>query len=155
MPAKLSITTRLRHFLIGLLGGSTSIEMRAMTDNLVNTYTKLGERNGYALGLAEGEKRARLIFATLPLPFTAEQLAGRQYGEFITPIGFGTAFGECNIPAPSEFGYEQRAYYINRADLEGRPAEVDLRCHGTAKFGAEPLSNPDTQLVPVLVTVLR
>lgn len=154
MPIKRSLTDRLRHWLIEQLGGYTSIAHDAIVQNHMTQF-RVDYNDAWYQGVSEGERRARLRFAYLPMPFTAEQLAGRQYGEFITPVGFGIAFGESNIPAPSEFGYEQRAYYVNRSDLEGRPAEADLRCHGIAKFGPEPLANPDTPLVPVLVTVLR
>lgn len=112
-----------------------------------------GFTEGYRGGHAIGERKAKLKFAVLPLPFTESQLLGREYGEFITPINFGIdAFGECNIPAPGPHGYEQRAYYVGKSDLENRPNGTDLRCHHASKF-ADP-QNSD-QLVPVILTVLR
>ena len=95
---------------------------------------------------------AKLKFAVMPLPFTREQLAGASYGEFITPAGFATEFGECNIPAPGAHGYEQRAFYVSKEDAE-KGNLMTLICHSPKKFN-EPWDPPDT-LVPVIVTVLR
>lgn len=143
----LSLKQRIRLWLLAKLGGIS----KEQSDD--NEHAQFAE--GVLHGVTEGEKRARIHFAVLPLPFTPDQLKGREYGDFITPIGYATQFGECNIPAPSSHGYEQRAYYVERQALDGRPSEVDLRCHGLAKFGHEPLANADCQLVPVIVTVLR
>lgn len=150
---KLSLAQRIKLWLIPLLGGITG-------DNHLDLLRDAEERSynsGYRNGELSGELRAKIKFAVLPLPFTQDQLRGREYGEFITPAGFGVKFGECMIPAPGEHGYEQRAYYVAREDLDGRPSEVDLRCHGVAKFGSpsDPMFNSDGQLVPVIVTVLR
>lgn len=151
----LSLRQRIRLWLLAKLGG---VSCEHLADEVVEASESsyaLGHTAGHASGLHEGERRARVHFAVLPLPFTPDQLKGREYGDFITPIGYATQFGEYNIPAPGSHGYEQRAYYVDRQALDGRSSEVDLRCHGLAKFGHEPLSNPDTQLVPVIVTVLR
>jgi hypothetical protein len=111
-----------------------------------------GKTDGYKAGLAEGETHAKLKFALLPLPFSTAQMEGRYYGEFITPAGFATQFGECNIPAPGPNGYEQRAYYVSKTELDYRPSETDLRCHAPNKFD-HPWDSE--RLVPVIVTVLR
>lgn len=107
---------------------------------------------GQLAGVAEGERRAKIKFAVLPLPFTDDQLRGRDYGEFITPAGFGVSFGECNIPAPGPHGYEQRAYYVQRDRLVLSPNAYDLMCHHVRKF-EDPANS--RELVPVIVTVLR
>jgi hypothetical protein len=111
--------------------------------------TDSGFASGYNRGFAMGKEEAKLKFAVLPLPFTAEELSGRFYGEFITPAGFGTEFGESNIPAPGPHGYNQRAYYVSRDQLL---SDTDLMCHRPDKFEAPWDSS---KLVPVIVTVLR
>lgn len=107
---------------------------------------------GMKCGEAEGRQQAKLKFAVLPLPFTAEEVQGRMYGEFITPAGFGTSFGECNIPAPGPHGYEQRAYYVGKHALDSASSGYDLLCHSITKF-SDPANSES--LVPVIVTVLR
>lgn len=97
-----------------------------------------------------GTEAAKVHWRVIPLPFTVEQLAGASYGEFITPAGFATQFGECNVPAPGPHGYEQRAYYIDRAELNG--GAMDMVVHKGDKFADA--ANSD-ELVPVIVTVLR
>ena len=111
----------------------------------IENFHAASEYEGYTRGI----KEARIKWAVFPMPFTREQLNGVHYGEFVTPIGFGTRFGECTIPAPGPHGYEQRAYYVNKEALDG---SGDLTCHHSAKF-----TNPSDsdQLVPVIVTVLR
>jgi hypothetical protein len=109
-----------------------------------------GRATGYNVGYHAGKMEAKLKFAVLPLPFTAEELGGRYYGEFITPAGFATEFGECTIPAPGVHGYEHRAFYVSRDQLESRNS--DLTCHRHDKFEAPADSS---KLVPVIVTVLR
>lgn len=136
----------IRNLLIKALGGLTA-EQRA--DEL--SYCASSQFHlGYQTGIVAGRKEAKVHFRVLPLPFTAEQLAGAQYGEFITPGGFGVdAFGECNVPAPGAHGYEQRGYYVDKNALNGGS---DLHCHGAIKF-ANPADSD--ALVPVIVTVLR
>ena len=109
-----------------------------------------GKATGYNQGYHAGKLEAKLKFAVLPLPFTAAELAGRYYGEFITPAGFGTEFGESTIPAPGPHGYEQRGYYVSRDQLE--MGGMELTCHRHDKFEAPADSS---KLVPVIVTVLR
>lgn len=104
----------------------------------------------FDLGVEFGRTQAKVHWRVIPLPFTEEQLAGASYGEFITPVGFSTAFGECNIPAPGPHGYEQRAYYVGKDALYNRTN--DLLCHYPSKF-ASPMDSD--ALVPVIVTVLR
>ena len=82
----------------------------------------------------------------------AGSVGWRFYGDFITPAGFGTEFGECNIPAPGLHGYEQRAYYIGKEDADNGKL-MTLICHNAGKFD-KPWDAIDT-LVPVIVTVLR
>lgn len=140
--------TRFCNFLITLLGGITEDKhMQAMCEVAKHQFD-LGE----LAGVAAGEKRAKIKFAVLPLPFTESQLLGREYGEFVTPVGFATPFGECNIPAPGPHGYEQRAYYVGKHSLDVPAATNDLTCHAAHKF-----HNPaeSDALVPVIVTVLR
>ena len=108
--------------------------------------------DGEMFGFTNGQSQAKVKFAVLPLPFTESQLKGREYGTFITPNGFGTAFGECNIPAPSQYGYEHRAYYVESDKLDLSPNSHDLVCHHARKFKNPAGSN---KLVPVIVTVLR
>lgn len=140
---------KIRTYLINLLGGK---DMAQVTD----LVTKAGMEQhdiGLMMGKHEGRREARLHFAVLPLPFTPEQLLGREYGDFITPHKFGVdTYGECNIPAPSQHGYEQRAYYVSKESLDGDYRNRDLHCHAGHKF-VEPSTAP--QLVPVIVTVLR
>ena len=106
---------------------------------------------GYQQGFKEGELNSKVKFAVLPLPFTAEQLQAREYGNFITPRGFAVAFGECTVPAPGPHGYEQRAYYVDKNALSLGVA-ADLLCHNPDKFDKPSESDA---LVPVIVTVLR
>ncbi|HEX8586202.1 MAG TPA: hypothetical protein VF680_17550 [Allosphingosinicella sp.] len=99
-----------------------------------------------------GTLAAKTHWRVIPLPFSAFELAGASYGEFITPRGFASDLdGECTVPAPSAHGYEQRAYYVDRDMLDG-VVQTDLICHHHAKF-----DNPSAseRLVPVIVTVLR
>lgn len=94
---------------------------------------------------ATGKQQAKIEFAVLPLPFTPEQLQGREYGTFITPAGFACTFGECNVPAPGQYGYEQRAGYIRKNDFAGAP--YLLHPH---------VADEDREhFIPVIVTVLR
>lgn len=139
---------RLQAFIVRLF----KIELGFTAGDIADASAK-----GFAAGREHGaaEARANQVtrFAVLPLPFTEAQLRGVEYGDFITACGeFAVKFGECNIPAPGPHGYEQRAYYVSKYDLEHRPADMDLRCHGAAKFH-EPENSPE--LVPVIVTVLR
>ena len=141
---KWSLRDRFRNWLLEKLGGvDGNAHQLALAD-----YAAAGEEQGYLRGIRECKIEWRL----LPAPFTADQLQGKEYGSFITPVGFGTAFGECNVPAPGPFGYEQRAYYVIRNELNLPQSANDLRCHFPKKFG-----NPadSDQLVPVIVTVLR
>lgn len=101
-------------------------------------------------GYTQGAAQAKIKFAIFPMPFDAETLRGVHYGTFITPVGFGAAFGECNIPAPNGNGYEQRAYYVAKNDLYKTGG--DLHCQAITKFDKPEES---TELVPVIVTVLR
>lgn len=130
--------TKFQNFILKLIG----VELP------VYSLDEMGKQ--FDQGYEQGKRQAKIEFAVLPLPFTHDQLLGREYGTFITPAGFGTAFGECNIPAPSPHGYEQRAYYCGKDALNN--GDTDLRCHGFAKFD-NPADN-DT-LVPVIVTLLR
>lgn len=100
---------------------------------------------------ARGQKASRTAFAILPMPFTEEQVQGRAYGEFITPAGFASCFGECTVPAPGPHGYEQRAYYVSRDDVN-KGDSIDLVCHRPGKFDKPADSD---KLIPVIVTVLR
>lgn len=151
MTATLSLKSRIYAWLIAKCGGHTAAQVGALVTQAGVEQFDLG----YKAGEVKGESRAKLLFHPLPMPFTAEQLSGREYGQFITPVGFGNLFGECNIPAPSPHGYEQRAYYVARDDLDVRASAVDLRCHGIDKFGKDVLSGGESNLVPVIVTVLR
>lgn len=105
-----------------------------------------------AIAYDKGKAEAKVHWRVIPLPFTADELAGGSYGDFITPAGFATVLGECSVPAPSKHGYEQRAYYVGKAHLDMDVADSDLHCHSYVKF-SEPGSAD--ALVPVLVTVLR
>lgn len=138
--------TQIRLFLIGLLDAVPEADHLEVLTQTARDQFQLGEISGIAIG----ETRAQVKFAVLPLPFTEDQLAGRHYGEFITPAGFANEFGACNIPAPSAYGYEQRAYYVAKSALNGR---LDLTCYNPKKFDS-PWDHRDT-LVPVIVTVLR
>ena len=121
-------------------------------DHLMKTQFDTGVQFGYTQGFHKGKDQAKIHFAVLPMPFTAEEMAGRMYGEFITPAGFGCVFGECNVPAPGEHGYEQSAYYVSKDSLVNSVKTSDLICHRAEKF-----ENPadSHELVPVIVTVLR
>lgn len=104
----------------------------------------------FDLGFKAGKAQSKIHMRVIPLPFTPEQLTGTNYGEFITPVGWACdAFGECNVPAPSVHGYEQRAYYVSREQLQ---YGGDLVCNSAHKF-QNPADSPE--LVPVIVTVLR
>lgn len=100
-------------------------------------------------GFNQGKSMAKMQWGIIPMPFTAEQLRGVAYGTFITPVGFGTRFGECNVPAPGANGYEQRAYYVSKDMLY---LTGDLLCQDIKKFD-KPWDSDE--LVPVIVTVLR
>lgn len=106
----------------------------------------------FKIGHMAGEARCKISFAVLPLPFTEDQLHGRACGTFITPVGFASKFGECNVPAPGAYGYEQRAYYVGKDKLALQQDETDLLCHRIGKF--DDAANSDA-LVPVIVTILR
>lgn len=112
-----------------------------------------GEKSGFNRGLDVGKTMAKVIFRPMPLPFTSAQLAGGQYGEFITPAGFGSQFGECMIPAPSTHGYEQRAYYVGKDTLDDA-GSTRLVCLAPAVFDLDKIDS-ESRLVPVIVTVLR
>lgn len=104
----------------------------------------------FVLGLANGKAQCKVKFALLPQPFTPEQLAGMEYGSFITPAGFaGETFGECSVPAPSAHGYEQRAMYVAKNELTN---SYRMHCMPAHVF-TDP-GNSES-LVPVIVTVLR
>lgn len=130
---------RVRNWLIVKLGGVTPQEWKASMDR---TW-----RVGYDDGLAQ----AKTHFKLLPMPFTDDQLAGREYGMFITPAGFASSFGESTIPAPGQHGYEMRAYYVHKDDLRDGDA-TGVLCRHPRVF-----ANPSDSeyLVPVLLTVLR
>lgn len=135
----------LRNWLIVKLGGCTK---RARDD-----YGQQLFGEGYNIG----KKQAKTEFAILPLPFTSAELAGKEYGTFITPAGFAHAFGVCNIPAPGQYGYEQRSGYIRKDGV--RPTE-GLKIHGPDGSEAEIVypSVPDAvseYFTPVIITVLR
>ena len=115
-------------------------------DDMHNQFT-IGRQFGYT----QGKLQAKTNFAVLPLPFTESQLLGREYGSFITPHGFATVFGECNVPAPGPNGYEQRAYYCSREQLN-MGDKTDPVCHRPLRFDNP--ANSDA-LVPVILTVLR
>jgi hypothetical protein len=121
----------------------TGIKGRVFNEQEVDALTDAAYKRGVAM--------SRIKFSILPLPFTESQLLGREYGDFITPHGFAGTFGECNVPAPGPHGYEQRAYYVGRDDLNKGDA-IDLVCHRAIKF-ANPADSD--KLVPVIVTVLR
>jgi len=133
----------IRNWLIHLLGGFTKQQLgEAARDQF-----QLGE----GMGILMGRKDCKVAWKILPLPFSDAQLAGVEYGTFVTPVGFGTEFGECNIPAPSPNGYEQRAFFISKKDAD-RAEGDDVICHRSDKF-EDPI-NSDA-LVPVILTVLR
>ena len=139
---------RIVNWLIVSLGGWTHQAVQTHTKNAITD----AYNTGYEEGEAYGRKKAVTRFAVLPLPFTEDQLRGAQQGEFITPGGnFSVVFGECNIPAPSQHGYEQIARYVNKQDLS--PLLGDIVCHHGEKFGAYPWDSEN--LVPVIITVLR
>jgi hypothetical protein len=141
---KRSLWDRIRELLLEKLGGvDGDVHQQALVD-----YSAAAEAQGYQRGIRE----CKIEWRMLPAPFTADQLQGKEYGSFITPVGFAAAFGECNVPAPGPFGYEQRAYYVIRNELNLPQSANDLRCHFPKKF-----DNPadSDQLVPVIVTVLR
>lgn len=100
-------------------------------------------------GFNDGKRMAKVQWGVFPMPFTADQLRGVAYGTFITPVGFATRFGECNVPAPGPNGYEQRAYYVAKDHLY---LTGDLLCQDATKFD-KPWDSDE--LIPVIVTVLR
>lgn len=139
----------IRLWLLDMLRGIDAAQhAKELTEVAANQY-QLGE----LAGMVEGRKQAPTRFGVIALPFTDAQLAGHEYGDFITPNNsFSAVFGECNIPAPGPHGYEQRAYYVTRDDLNASPHVNDLVCQHAVKF-----NNPadSYELVPVIVTVLR
>lgn len=110
-----------------------------------------GAKAGFAGGFnAAKNKYNRVRLVPLPLPFSPEQLAGQEYGSFITPSNFGVdEFGECNVAAPSQHGFAQYAMYVNKPQLNHGG---DIVCMRAEKFSAPWDSE---ELVPVIVTVLR
>lgn len=136
----------LRKWLITKLGGYTSdFHIAAMHTAAFAAYEK-------------GKRQARIQLAVWPLqlPFTPDQLAGKEYGTFITPAGFAHTFGECNVPAPGPFGYEQRAGYIRK---DGK-LPLNLKVYGPDGSEGEvvyPSVPEDVRdyYTPVIVTVLR
>lgn len=135
----------IRNWLIHLLGGVTK---QQLVEAATEQY-QLGE----GMGIIQGRKDCKVAWKILPLPFSDAQLAGVEYGTFVTPVGFGTEFGECNIPAPSPNGYEQRAMYVSKSSLEAHGI-IDLVCHNPVKFGGHDAAM-SSALVPVILTVLR
>jgi hypothetical protein len=127
----------LRNWLIKMLDGATK-------DQVIEHGRQM-HALGMDQGVKHGKTQARTEFAILPLPFTADQLAGKEYGTFITPAGFAHTFGECNIPAPGQYGYEQRAGYIRKTDIAAGPFVVL----------ADVAEEDREYFVPVIVTVLR
>ena len=121
-------------------------------EQYVADCARLAEQAEFSRAIAfdAGKAQAKVHWRAIPLPFTAEELAGGSYGDFITPAGFATVLGECSVPAPGPHGYEQRAYYVSKTPLLGMGS--DLVCHNPAKFDAPTDSD---ELVPVIVTVLR
>lgn len=82
----------------------------------------------------------------------ADVLSGRRYGEFITVNGFAPD----TIPAPGEYGYEQRAYYVTKRALDNTPGSESLiliRADGVDLNLAE--ADGEEPLIPVVLTVLR
>lgn len=125
----------LRAWLITKLGGYTSdFHIAAMHTAAFAAYEK-------------GKRQARIQFAVWPLqlPFTPDQLAGKEYGTFITPAGFAHTFGECNVPAPGPFGYAQWAGYV--------PKQADMG--DGFRVTAAVAEDDRDRYVPVIVTVLR
>lgn len=101
-------------------------------------------QDAYTYGLENGRRQSPTTYSILPLPFTSEQLLGREYGTFISPHGFGLEDGMA--PAPGPHGYEQRFYYADRASLNAGQS-ASLLCE------PNPIQSDD--MVPVIVTVLR
>jgi len=122
---------------------------REQMDDAIIEHVNDAAQRGYN----EGVKQSRTHFRVIPLPFSPEELQGASYGEFVSPRGFACdVFGECSIPAPSQFGYEQRFYYVTRNSLDGHSVDSDLTCHSALKFDKP---GGSYELVPVIVTVLR
>lgn len=118
-----------------------------MRTNLIEEGAAAGHRHGFAQAK---NKYNRVRVVPLPLPFSPEQLAGQEYGSFITPANFGVnEFGECNVAAPSQHGFTQLPFYVNKAQLNHGG---DVVCQRADKFSAPWDSE---ELVPVIVTVLR
>lgn len=132
---------RIKQFLLNLL--------HAIDRNEHDRICMRDASQGWMNGFEEGKRMAKVQWGVLPLPFTPEQLHGVAYGTFVTPHGFATRFGECNVPAPGPNGYEQRAYYVGKDMLY---LTGDLLCQDIKKFD-KPWDSDE--LVPVIVTVLR
>ena len=140
---------KFKSWLIVKLGGLTLQDATRRAHMHGNNEWRRGYGEGLNNGYATGKAECKVQWRPLPLPFTPEQLGGREYGSFITPIGFGTVFGECNVPAPGPNGYEMHARYLHRIALD---SPHDMLCHIAGKF-----DNPadSEELVPVLIVVLR
>jgi hypothetical protein len=139
----------IRLFLLDLLKGIDAKQHAKELTEVASNQFELGEE----YGIVQGRKQVPTRFGVIALPFTDAQLAGHEYGDFITPNnGFSAVFGEQNIPAPGQHGYEQRAYYVERVKLDLSPNAHDLLCQTPRKFN-DPANS--YELVPVIVTVLR
>lgn len=152
MQHKPTLRQRLRDWLLEKLGGIDA-EVAAMEcAREGEAQFALGHYAGVDLGFTKGTKQCKVAFAVLPLPFTEDQLRGREYGDFITPVGFAAdVFGECSIAAPSAHGYQQMAAYVDREELANWP-HGDVTVHRPIKF-TDPIDS--SELVPVILTVLR
>lgn len=128
---------RFKKWLANLLGFYTATEF----DDFGNVR--------YIAGYDTGRMSARTQYSVLPLPFTSQQLSGADYGTFVSPAGFGLKDGIC--PAPGTHGYEQRFYYANRKALN------ESTLTPLVLVSSQLYTNPedDTELVPVILTVLR
>lgn len=140
---------KIRDAIIVALGGMTLQQFYAQIRAAAAEQFDLGER----FGINKGKLLAKTNLRVLPLPFTEEQLQGAEYGSFITPAGFASAFGESMIPAPGPHGYEQRCLYVSKTELNVH--DFDLTCMTATKFGGHDKASLSDQLVPVIVTVLR
>ena len=140
---------KFKSWLIVKLGAYSGDDGRMLQASAYDNGRCDGYEDGFRHGCATGKAECKVQWRPLPLPFTPEQLGGREYGSFITPIGFGTVFGECNVPAPGPNGYEMHARYLHRIALDN---PHDMLCHIAGKF-----DNPadSEELVPVLIVVLR
>ena len=130
--------------------GLTLMTKKSLSQMRMNLIEE-GAATGFAGGFnAAKNKYNRVRLVPLPLPFSPEQLAGQEYGSFITPANFGVdEFGECNVAAPSQHGFVQLPFYVNKAQLNHGG---DIVCQRADKFSAPWDSE---ELVPVIVTVLR